>query len=560
MPDDLLSLYTALRHLPALEALTDAEIIRIAEAGQVVFLSKGENLAIPDNLQAPFYMVISGRVLQEISQSRREPQEKRLKAGDFCGADYALFGFIVSQSITAQTPVDLLYLDSAVLTQLMTDIPGFRDGLRRVDYNSRLAQNKHFQWVGEDEIIHLIARKHSAYLWVALALPALVILLAVLLFVGSSLSNTASVQYAMEWIGLLVLFAGLVWAIWRGIDWGNDYYIITDQRVVWLESVIGLYDSRQEVPLAMVQSSTINTPLLGRILKYGNVIAQAYQGKVTFRYVAEPYQVKAILDKWQKMVSVRVQKQDTEAMEKVIRRKIDPPPETLPQAQPAPAPAQQPAQESTKQRRTLSGIFRSRMEDGDVITYRKHIYVLLTKTWLQLLLGIGVFFLFYWLVNAYMAGKVSPGVAVVSLIILLLSGIGVFLSWLYHYIDWRNDIYRITSDKLIDSMKKPLGDEVTKSAPLANIQSLDYTREGIIGILLNYGNVIVNVGTDKLTFVGVHDPARVQADIFNRMYLTQRKKQLAEAAKQWDQVSDWLAAYHRQAEDLRRTQNQDKTG
>jgi hypothetical protein len=72
--------------------------------------------------------------------------------------------------------------------------------------------------------------------------------------------------------------------------------------------------------------------------------------------------------------------------------------------------------------------------------------------------------------------------------------------------------------------------------------------------------VIVNVGIDKLIFVGVQDPARVQADIFNRMYLTQRKKQLTEAGKQWDQVSDWLAAYHRQAEDMRRTQNQNKTG
>ena len=157
-------------------------------------------------------------------------------------------------------------------------------------------------------------------------------------------------------------------------------------------------------------------------------------------------------------------------------------------------------------------------------------------------------------------GRYHLGFWLISLIDPSPGWIGVFLWWLYHYIDWRNDIYRITSDKLIDSMKKPLGDEVTRSAPLANIQSLDYTREGIIGVLLNYGNVIVNVGTDKLIFVGVHDPARVQADIFNRMYTTQRKKQLAEAAKQWDQVSDWLAAYHRQAEDLRKTQNQNKTG
>jgi hypothetical protein len=67
------------------------------------------------------------------------------------------------------------------------------------------------------------------------------------------------------------------------------------------------------------------------------------------------------------------------------------------------------------------------------------------------------------------------------------------------------------------------------------------------------------VGTDKLIFMGVHDPARVQADIFNRMYISQRRKQLAEAAKQWDQVSDWLAAYHRQAEDLRKSKSQQKT-
>jgi len=559
MPEDLLSLYTALRHLSPLETLNDAEIIRIAEAAQVVSLSQGENLPIPDNLQAPFYLVISGHVLHQILQSRGASKEKRLKPGDFCGADYTLFGLVLPQSITAQTPVDLLYLDSATLGQLMTEIPGFKEGLRKVDYMSRLAQNKHFQWIGEDEIVHLIARKHLAYLWVALALPVLVLLLAVLLFVGSSLSETASVQYALEWIGLLVLFAGLAWAIWRFIDWGNDYYIITDQRVVWLESIIGLYDSRQEVPLAMIQSSQVSTPFLGRILGYGNVIAQAFMGKVTFKFVNEPYKVKAMLDKWQKMVSVRVQKQDTEAMEKVIRRKIDPPPEMLPHTQPALEPVEQPAQAPAKRRRKFS-IFSERMEDGDVVTYRKHIYVLFTKTWVQLLLGIGILFLIYLVVNAGLAGKISPGVLAIFLIILLLAGIGVFLWWLYQYIDWRNDIYRITSDKLIDSMKKPLGDEVTRSAPLANIQSLDYTREGIIGVLLNYGNVIVNVGTDKLTFVGVHDPARVQADIFNRMYTTQRKKQLVEAAKQWDQVSDWLAAYHRQAEDLRKTQNQNKTG
>ena len=559
MPDDVLALFPLLRNLPAFENLSDAEILRIAEAAQLVTLGKGEQLTLPDNLQAPFYMVISGKATHKIYLSRGEYKEKLLKAGAFVGADYVLYGLAFAQSVTARTPVQLLYLDSATLAQLLSEIPGFRDGLRKVDYASRLAQDKHFQWIGEDEIVHLISRKHPANLLVALILPALVGLVGLSFILATSLANVASVRYALEWIGFLIMFIAVLFAAWQGIDWGNDYYIITDQRVVWLEEVIGLYDSRQEVPLAMVQSSQINSTFLGRMLGYGDVIAQAFMGKVVFRKVADPYKVKAVLDKWQRLVSVRVQKSDTEAMEKVIRRKIDPPPEPPIQAQLQPQPSAQPAPSPAKQRRKFSEFFRDRMEDGDVITYRKHVYVLLTKVWLQSLLGIVLIFLGYEVIHFRLAGKLSLGMGIALLIILLLAGVAVFLSWLYFFIDWRNDIYRITSDKLIDSMKKPLGDEVTKSAPLANIQSLDYERKGIIGVLLNYGNVIVNVGIDKLVFVGVHDPARVQADIFNRMYISQRKKQLAEAAKQWDQVSDWLAAYHRQAEDMRKSQNQSKT-
>ncbi len=561
MPDDAFSLLPVLRNLPALENLSEADLARIAGAAEVVYLNKDENLPLKDDLQTPFYMLISGKATHKINYRRGVSKERLMKAGDFCGADYALYGLIYPQAITARTPVLLLYLDSNTLTQLLTEMPDFKEGVKRVDYIARLAQDKHFRWIGEDEIIHLIARKHPAYLLVALALPALIGLVALSFFLGMTLAETASVRYALEWMGILILLIALVFAAWRGLDWANDFYIITDQRVVWLEEVIGLYDSRQEVPLAMVLSSQITSTFIGRLLGYGQVTAQAFFGKVVFRHVAEPYKVKAVLDKWQRLVSLRVQKSDTEAMERVIRRKIDPPPEPPPQAQAQTQsePAQQPAQQPVRKRRGFLEFFRERMEDGDVITYRRHIYVLFTKTWGQMLLGLLTIFLFYQVIQFQLAGKISLGFAAVLLVFLFLAELGIFLWWLYCYVDWRNDIYRITSDKLIDSMKKPLGDEVTKSAPLANIQSLDYERKGIIGVLLNYGNVMINVGTDTLTFVGVHDPARVQADIFNRMYISQRRKQLAEAAKQWDQVSDWLAAYHRQAEDLRKSKSQPKS-
>jgi hypothetical protein len=128
--------------------------------------------------------------------------------------------------------------------------------------------------------------------------------------------------------------------------------------------------------------------------------------------------------------------------------------------------------------------------------------------------------------------------------------------WLYNFLDWRNDIYRITTDRVIDSERRPLGTEITKSAPLENILSMDYERIGLLGVMLNYGNVLINVGAEsKFIFYGIHNPARAQSDIFNHIMALRRRKQLAEAKQEWDRVSDWLAAYHRLSEEMHRNRN-----
>jgi hypothetical protein len=83
------------------------------------------------------------------------------------------------------------------------------------------------------------------------------------------------------------------------------------------------------------------------------------------------------------------------------------------------------------------------------------------------------------------------------------------LFWLYHYIDWSNDIYVVTSDQIFDIERKPLSREVKKSAKLENILSLRHDRIGIFGLMLNYGTVTINVGTEEFIFYGVYDPAQV---------------------------------------------------
>ena len=93
-----------------------------------------------------------------------------------------------------------------------------------------------------------------------------------------------------------------------------------------------------------------------------------------------------------------------------------------------------------------------------------------------------------------------------------------FLWWLYQFVDWHNDIYQVTADKILDSERKPLGDEKSKSAPLENIQSLNAERRGLLGIVLNFGNIIINVGTEsRFIFFNIPNPAQAQRDIFQHI-------------------------------------------
>jgi hypothetical protein len=48
----------------------------------------------------------------------------------------------------------------------------------------------------------------------------------------------------------------------------------------------------------------------------------------------------------------------------------------------------------------------------------------------------------------------------------------------------------------------------------------------------------------------VHEPARIQQDIFNRIYALRREKEKIDAAKQRKRFVDVIEVYHQNTEDL----------
>ncbi|MFW5714419.1 MAG: hypothetical protein ACOCYU_07095, partial [Brevefilum sp.] len=108
-----------------------------------------------------------------------------------------------------------------------------------------------------------------------------------------------------------------------------------------------------------------------------------------------------------------------------------------------------------------------------------------------------------------------------------------------------NDIFKVTLEQIIDLDRKPLGKVRRRSAPLENVLSIEYERQGFWGFLFNFGTVTIIVGNMHLTFDHVYNPSEVQQDIFYRMGERLEHLRQFEIDSERERVSEWISSYHR---------------
>jgi hypothetical protein len=354
----------------------------------------------------------------------------------------------------------------------------------------------------------------------------------------------------------LSLIAVIGWIIWLVIDWGNDYYIVTNQRVVWLEKVIGIYDSRQESPLSTVLSVGIEANPLGRALDYGNVIVRTFVGRIPFSHVNHPHQAARMIEEyWQRTREAAVGL-EKEAMKDAIRKRLGIPIPPRPKTDTVSAPPPSP-KTSNLLRLLGANTLKLRYESGDTVTYRKHWVVLIMEAWMPVLGMLAVIVLFfqrlYQLVRTpgevfiSFNGGISVDAWAGALLILLVVLFGWFV---YRVLDWSNDKFEVTPEQIIDLDKKPFGTETRNAAQLENILGTEYRRIGLLGNIFNYGTVYITVGGTKLAFEDVMDPAAVQSDINRRRAARADKKKQAEVTAERERMAEWLATYHKSAQEF----------
>jgi hypothetical protein len=123
--------------------------------------------------------------------------------------------------------------------------------------------------------------------------------------------------------------------------------------------------------------------------------------------------------------------------------------------------------------------------------------------------------------------------------------VGLFLIW-YRYEDWRNDIYQLTDERIIDVERLPLGlREERREASLSMIQDIGYEIPGPIANLLDYGNVVIETASREavFTFSWVHQPRRVQEEVFARMDAYREREKQGQRERRAAELLDWFGTY-----------------
>jgi hypothetical protein len=540
---DSIEIAQFLTRIPLFQGLDRDQLRLVAEKFTKLSVYKDDIVFNRDEEAEAFYLVYAGRFLLLEDEQEEQDHLSSLAPGDHFGDEALLSGRTQPYTVQAFENSQLLRMDVENFESVLESIPLLEERLVvTAGSRKRITKKKSAKWLQSEETTMLIRRKHWVYLLAALFWPALLI--------GLSLAVLAFVYEQGLQIGLFISSGaatfGLIWMIWRLLDWTNDYFIITNRRVVSLQKVIGIYDNRTETPISSVIANDVTRSFLGQILNYGDISVRSYMGRILLEGVPKPYEMVNLIERNKTSAQVQNRYKELNEIDQAVLKVIQGAKKApgWDSVQPVPMPKSpdqaQAAKTEFSMGNALRNLFKMRFENQEIITYRRHWYALVGKIWWQVLLIILVVFLSSWL--AVSDFPILAGCSIGTLINLVL-----FLTMGYRIWDWSNDIFQLTTTQIIDIDKKPLGAEGKKTAPLdAPDFRIEHVRPSLLANLLNFGNVIVYIGQTQFNIEGVFNPDQVHSEVASRRQMLLAKKETDRIDGERGRMMDWLKAFYLQ--------------
>jgi|GEM_PF-1430811 len=502
-----------------------------------------------------YYLLYEGKAdvhSRDESGNRRPP--RKLSAGDPLPESEGFLFFGEPSEVTVEPTTDThwFYLTRDDLEQFLAIRPKIRDRLLpRKEVKARL-EAKPFAWMEAGEVPVLSTRRHWVVLVRAMILPIILLILAgVLWFVG----ELPGFLVWLHRISPVLFLFGLLWLIWSAINWNNDWFVVTNRRVIHREKLWPISESQQEAPLDKIQNVDSKQQFIGNLLRYGvlTVETAAAVGTqcVNFTYIPRPQKAQEVISAQLK----RGQVGEGPGMRRVVRERLEGSVgDTLHPIVPRPvAPGRLSARSTTSKPGiirqfldlTIGRWFWMEQKTGTQITWRKHWWNLLERTWLPalaVLASLGMLLVYVLSVQSLSA------TILLILAALLAAAVGW---WLWNWKDWGNDQYILTKDSVIDTERKPLGISSKKTVTTFDkIQNVSYDIPNPWATILRYGTVIIQTAgaQGRLDFPYVRHPDKVQAEIHRRLSAYREDEIRKQREAQLTALPEWFSVYDRMAQ------------
>jgi hypothetical protein len=505
-----------------------SEIYRQGQPGQTAFFVEGGEL----------------RALR-VDPEGIEREVARWGPGESFGETSLMLGEPHDATVEVVQDATLLYLNKCDFDQLLHERPAVLNALQMRPDVAKKRLARRFRWQDPDEAIIVRLHKHYVILIRNIALPCFLLLMD-LVGVGYWYAQSPSTLALVA--GILLGLAPLLLIVYMAVDNYNDNYIVTNKRVVHEERVPLVHESRTEAFLHTVQDvQQVREGLLAQVYNFGNLIIETAgeRGHVVFRQIPDPTGTRDIIFEQIERVRAGARAEERAAIRETLRRQFG---VKTPEA---PAPAPEPPCPEPRFKLTLPSWVRApirvvryfvpplRVEQGDTITWRKHWFFVMgpiaVPTALIIVATTITIYLMWHRPTSWSQILLGYGLAMVVL----------FPWWLWIFDDWQNDIYQVTTTRIIDVERLPLFlREERREASLGMIQNINLEIPGILGQLLKYGSVnIETAGAGAFTFDHVADPRAVQSEIFRRVEAFQSQQRQAEAERRRTELLDWFSVY-----------------
>ncbi|MBK8903389.1 MAG: cyclic nucleotide-binding domain-containing protein [Anaerolineaceae bacterium] len=537
---------------PLFKELTEEEIEALALITDEVRYENGAMVAYQGDVADSLYIVKSGRLYAESRKNDIENDSYVISSqnyltGDYFGEDWLFVPNVHPANVKADSrqgnPATLLIINGTNFVRFLNQYPDALHGLAPevevVDEEERVVAGLPDQAFAEaqklfakakrrrsaisilpDELVQFSARRSHWYLLVQIFFPLLGLLVipGLIFFFFNAQPAEAFLFRLRFWVSgfFFLIFLGIL--LFQILDWSNDYFVVTNKRVVHRE--FDLRTFRVDIKTArieQVQSVEVLKPtFLANMLNFGTVritTASAF-GTIFFDNIDNPIRVKNTLDRQSKMVKTLDASREQTLLRQTFGEHFAVRPQYEPVGEKAtPLPPVRPAYEGSLWYR-LRQRYYWRVETEDAIIYRKHFIVIILRSVVPVSIGL-LTALAAFLLIAYFQFTFRQLLPALVLVF------AVDLFWLVWRIeDWRNDMFQLTDRLIVDIDRRPFGfGESRKQALLSNIQNVNAYTPNLIHTIFNYGNVdIETAGAESnLVFENVPYPSVIQSDIFAQL-------------------------------------------